>query len=65
MPNYFRADLDDEKSLEKLELIDTIMTVQSHLMDWLEAEENAPAAYIHGYCKAILDFSTLLYNKLQ
>lgn len=63
MPDYFRADLDDEKSLEKLELIDTIMSIQSHLMDLLEAEK-APAAYIHGYCKAILDFSTLLYEKI-
>jgi len=65
MPDYFRPDLDEGKSLETLELIDTIMTVQSHLMDWLEAEENAPAAYIHGYCKAILDFSTLLYKQLR
>lgn len=63
MPNYFRADLDNEKTLENLELIDTIMSIQSHLMDCLEAER-APAAYIHGYCKAILDFSTLLYKEL-
>ena len=55
---------DNEKSLRTLELIDTMMSLQSHLMDLLEAER-APAAYIHGYCKAILDFSTLLYNKLQ
>jgi len=64
MPNYFRADLDNEKSSETLELIDTIMSVQSTLMNWLDTEENAPAAYIHGYCKAILDFSTLLYDRL-
>lgn len=63
MPDYFRADLNDEKSQETLELIDTIMSIQSHLMDLLEAER-APAAYIHGYCKALLDFSTLLYNTL-
>lgn len=63
MPDYFRADLNDEKSQETLELIDTIMSIQSHLMDCLEAER-APAAYIHGYCKALLDFSTLLYNTL-
>jgi len=63
MPDYFRADLDNEKTLENLELIDTIMSIQSHLMDCLEAER-APAAYIHGYCKAILDFSTLLYKEL-
>lgn len=65
MPEIFSTNLDNEKSLENLELIDTIMSVQSNLMDWLEAEENAPAAYIHGYCKAILDFSTLLYKELQ
>ena len=64
MPDYFRADLDNEKTLENLELIDTMMSIQSHLMDLLEAER-APAAYIHGYCKAILDFSTLLYKELQ
>ena len=63
MPDYFRADLDNEKSLENLELIDTMMSIQSHLMDLLDAER-APAAYIHGYCKALLDFSTLLYNTL-
>lgn len=65
MPEIFSTNLDNEKSLETLELIDTIMSIQSHLMDCLEAERNAPAAYIHGYCKAILDFSTLFYNKLQ
>ena len=64
MPDYFRADLDNEKTLENLEFTDKIMSIQSHLMDLLEAEENAPAAYIHGYCKALLDFSTLLYNTL-
>jgi hypothetical protein len=64
MPDYFRADLDNEKTLENLELTDKIMSIQSHLMDLLEAEENASAAYIHGYCKALLDFSTLLYNTL-
>lgn len=64
MPDYFRADLDNEKTLENLELIDTMMSIQSHLMDLLEAER-APAAYIHGYCKAILDFSTLFYKELQ
>jgi hypothetical protein len=64
MPDYFRADLDNEKTLENLEFTDKIMSIQSHLMDWLEAEGNAPAAYIHGYCKAILDFSTLLYKEL-
>lgn len=63
MPDYFRPDLDKEKSLENLEVIDTIMSIQSHLMDLLDAER-APAAYIHGYCKALLDFSTLLYNEL-
>lgn len=64
MPEIFSTNLDNEKSLENLELIDTIMSVQSHLMDLLDTEENAPAAYIHGYCKALLDFSTLLYNEL-
>ena len=59
MPDYFKTDLDNEKTLENLELIDKIMSIQTHLMDCLEAERNAPAAYIHGYCKAILDFSTL------
>ena len=63
MPDYFRADLDNEKTLENLEFTDKIMSIQSHLMDLLEAER-APAAYIHGYCKALLDFSTLLYNEL-
>lgn len=64
MPEIFSTNLDNEKSLETLELIDTIMSIQSHLMDCLEVEK-APAVYIHGYCKAILDFSTLFYNKLQ
>lgn len=64
MPDYFEPDLTDEKTLENLEFTDKIMSIQSHLMDLLEAEENAPAAYIHGYCKALLDFSTLLYNEL-
>lgn len=64
MPEIFSANLDNEKSLETLELIDTIMSVQSRLMDLLDTEENAPAAYIHGYCKALLDFSALLYNEL-
>lgn len=63
MPDYFRADLDNEKTLENLEFTDKIMSIQSHLMDLLDAER-APAAYIHGYCKALLDFSTLLYNEL-
>lgn len=63
MPDYFRADLDNEKTLENLEFTDKIMSIQSHLMDLLDAER-APAAYIHGYCKALLDFSTLLYNTL-
>lgn len=64
MPDYFKSVLTDEKTLENLEFTDKIMSIQSHLMDLLEAEENAPAAYIHGYCKALLDFSTLLYNEL-
>ena len=63
MPDYFRADLDNEKTLENLEFTDKIMSIQSHLMDLLDAER-APATYIHGYCKALLDFSTLLYNEL-
>ena len=64
MPEIFSTNLDNEKSLETLEIIDTIMSIQSHLMDQLEAEEDAPAAYHHGYCKALLDFSTLFYNTL-
>lgn len=64
MPDFFSTNLDNKKSPEALEIIDTMMSIQSHLMDLLEAER-APAAYIHGYCKGILDFSTLLYNKLQ
>ena len=64
MPDYFRANLDDEKTLENLEFTDKIMSIQSHLISLLDAEEHAPAAYYHGYCKALLDFASLLYEEL-
>ena len=63
MPEIFSSNLDSEKSIESLELIETVMSIQSHLKNQLDAEENAPAVYIHGYCKALLDFSSLLYEE--
>lgn len=64
MPNYFRPDLIDEKTLENLELTDKIMSIQSHLINLLDAEEHAPDMYRYGYQKALLDFASLLYEAL-
>ena len=64
MPDYFKTDLTDEKTLEKLELTDKIMSIQSHLINLLDAEEHAPDMYRYGYQKALLDFASLLYEAL-
>ncbi len=64
MPDYFRADLDNEKTLEDLELSDKIVSIQAYLMDLLETEKGAPAAYFHGYIKGMIDFATALYREL-
>ena len=64
MADYFRTDLTDEKTLEKLEFTDKIMSIQSHLINLLDAEEHAPDMYRYGYQKALLDFASLLYEGL-
>ncbi len=64
MPDYFRPDLTDEKTLEKLDFTDKIMSIQSHLINLLDAEEHAPDMYRYGYQKALLDFASLLYEAL-
>lgn len=64
MPNYFRSDLTDEKTLENLEFTDKIMSIQTHLINLLDAEEHAPDMYRYGYQKALLDFASLLYEAL-
>ena len=64
MPDYFRPDLTDEKTLENLEFTDKIMSIQSHLINLLDAEEHAPDMYRYGYQKALLDFASLLYEAL-
>lgn len=64
MPDYFRSDLTDEKTLENLEFTDKIMYIQSHLINLLDAEEHAPDMYRYGYQKALLDFASLLYEEL-
>lgn len=64
MPDYFRSDLTDEKTLENLEFTDKIISIQSHLINLLDAEEHAPDMYRYGYQKALLDFASLLYEEL-
>lgn len=64
MPDYFRSNLTDEKTLKNLELTDKIMSIQSHLINLLDAEEHAPDMYRYGYQKALLDFASLLYEEL-
>ena len=64
MPGYFRADLNDEKTLEDLQFTDMIMSIQAHLADILDAEENVPSMYRYGYTKPLLDFASALYREL-
>lgn len=64
MPDYFRADLDNEKTLEDLQFIDMIMSIQAHLTDLLDTEENTSSMYRYGYTKALLDFASALYREL-
>jgi hypothetical protein len=64
MPDYFKSVLTDEKTLENLEFTDKIMSIQSHLINLLDAEEHAPDMYRYGYQKALLDFASLLYEAL-
>jgi len=64
MSDYFESVLTDEKTLENLEFTDKIMSIQSHLINLLDAEEHAPDMYRYGYQKALLDFASLLYEAL-